>query len=363
MRSTDVVPALREALNSGISDGVAPGMACAVGNASETWYVYEGRQTYDEQSSEICEHSMWDLASVSKVAGTTSVALTLFQEGLLDLDSHVPSILPGFEGDMKDDVTVRNLLLHDSGLPPYRNFLAYTDAFEVKTELFKTKLACEPGTKTAYSCLGFVTLMELMARITGKPLNEMLSERVAGPLGMVNTMYNPPVTDRSRCVQTEKQEGWRMKVEDLRGYSRVQDEFVQGNVHDPIAFLIGGVSGNAGLFSNVSDLSKLARAWMTGSSPFTKESMALFAKKQSDMSSRGLGFGMKVEEGASCGDKFSMSSFGHTGFTGTCIWIDPEAQIFAVHLCNRVHPTSGNHKISDFRPEFFTTAHDLMASV
>lgn len=363
MRSADVVPALREVLNTGISDGVAPGMACAVGNPSETWFVYEGRQTYDANSSEICEHSIWDLASVSKVAGTTSVALTLFQEGLLDLDSHVPSILPGFEGEMKDDVTVRNLLLHDSGLPPYRNFLSYTDAAKVKTELFKTKLTCEPGTKTAYSCLGFVTLMELMARLTGEPLDKMLAERVTGPLGMKTTMYNPLLADRPRCVQTEKQEGWRMKVEDLRGYERVQDEFIQGNVHDPIAFLIGGVSGNAGLFSNVSDLSKLARAWMLGTEPFTKESMKLFAQRHSDESSRGFGFGMKVEEGASCGDKFSMSSFGHTGFTGTCVWIDPEAQMFAVHLANRVHPTSTNHKIGDFRPDFFTMAHDLMASV
>lgn len=363
MKSSDVVAKLTDALTEGIEAGVAPGMACAVGNPSETWFAYAGSQTYAKGSPQIDEKSIWDLASVSKVAGTTSVALTLFQEGILDLESHVPSILPGFDGDMKDEVTVRHLLLHESGLPPYRNFLTHTDAVEVKAELFKTKLDCPPGTKYAYSCLGFVTLMELMARLTGNPLDDMLQERVTGPLGMKDTMYNPPAPVRARCVPTEEQEGWRIKVEDMRSYKRVQDEFVQGNVHDPIAFLIGGVSGNAGLFSTAEDLSKLARAWMAGSVPFRKESLHLFASRHNDESNRGLGFGMKADEDPSCGEKFSSSSFGHTGFTGTGVWIDPEAQMFAVHLCNRVHPTSANHKITDYRPEFFTAAHDLMSEV
>lgn len=363
MNSSDVVGKLSDALHEGIRSGVAPGMACAVGNADETWFANAGTETYAKGSPAIDENSIWDLASVSKVAGTTSVALSLYQEGILDLESHVPSVVPGFDGDMKDEVTVRNLLMHESGLPPYRNFLAFTDEAEVKAELFLTKLVCPPGTKYAYSCLGFVTLMELMSRLTGDPLDVMLRERVTGPLGMKDTMYNPPIADRLRSVPTEKQEGWRIKVEDLRSYERVQDEFVQGNVHDPIAFLIGGVSGNAGLFSSAMDLSKLARAWMTGSVPFRKDSMQLFAQRHNKETNRGLGFGLRSDDEPSCGMKFSPSSYGHTGFTGTCVWIDPEAQIFAVHLSNRVHPTSANHKITDYRPEFFTAAHDLMASL
>ncbi len=363
MNSGDVVSKLTEALNEGIKAGVAPGMACAVGNPSETWFAYAGKETYAKGSPKVGETSIWDLASVSKVAGTTSVALTLFQEGILDLESHVPSVLPGFEGDLKDEVTVRNLLMHESGLPSYRNFLKFTEEAEVKAELFRTKLDCPPGTKYAYSCLGFITLMELMARLTGQPLDDLLQERVTGPLGMKDTMFNPPFAVRKRCVPTEKQEGWRIKVEDLRNYKRVQDEFVQGNVHDPIAFLIGGVSGNAGLFSTVHDMSQLARAWMTGSMPVRKDSMRLFASRHNKKSNRGLGFGLKTDDEPSCGEKFSASSYGHTGFTGTCVWIDPEAQMFAIHLSNRVHPTSTNHKITDYRPEFFTAAHDLMSEV
>jgi CubicO group peptidase (beta-lactamase class C family) len=373
---SDVVAGLKELLDKGIKDGVAPGMACAVGDAEQTWFAEAGRFTYNAKSPAVDERTLWDVASLTKIVATTSVAMALYQEHVLDLDAHVQSVVAEFVGDDKDDVTVRNLLLHDSGLSAYLDLKKHTNALAAKDEILRSALRAAPCTRTDYSCLGFITLMELMQRLTGLGMDELVRKYVTAPLGMSDTFYKPGLEDRSRCAPTEKYEPWRKELEDLRGFKRVHETYVQGVVHDPIAFVIGGISGNAGLFSTSRDLAKIARAWMgaaaprgtsssrgtAAKSPFAAEVVALFSHKQEEKSTRGLGFDTRAEEDPSAGTKFSMRSFGHTGFTGTTIWVDPESQVFAVLLTNRVHPTAANMKIRDFRPAFHDAVFGLLTA-
>jgi len=355
-----IVKALTELLSEGVSERVAPGMACAIGNARETWFAESGRQTYDKASPTIDGQTLWDLASVTKIAATASVAMSLYQSHELDLDAHVQSVVAEFVGDEKEDVTVRSLLRHDSGLAAYGNYEKLTNALEVKDEILRSALRSAPCTKTEYSCLGFVTLTEYMQRRTGAKFEDLVQKRVTGPLGMSNTGFKPIADDRPRCAPTEKYLPWRKKLEDLRGFKRVQDEYVQGAVHDPIAYLLGGISGNAGLFSTTRDLAKLARAWMTADGPWKKETIDLFTKRQTKDSTYGLGFDTRSEKDSSAGSRFSLQSFGHTGYTGTTMWVDPTNQVFAVLLTNRVHPTAANIKIREFRPKFHDAAFSIL---
>lgn len=351
---------LRALIETGIKDGVAPGMACAVGNSEATWFAEAGRHTYDKGSKAIDEKTVWDLASVTKIAATTSVAMSLYQSHELDLDAHVQSVVAEFVGNDKDEVTVRNLLRHDSGLAAYGNYEKFTNALEVKDEILRSALRSAPCAKTEYSCLGFVTLTEFMQRRTGQALDELFAKRIGGPLEMNSTYFKPVFEARSTCAPTEAYLPWRKKLEDLRGFKRVQDKFIQGSVHDPIAYLVGGISGNAGLFSTSRDLARLARAWMTGKGPFKKETLDLFSKKQTAASTYGLGFDTRSEENSSAGSKFSLKSYGHTGYTGTTIWVDPANQLFAVLLTNRVNPSAANIKIRQFRPTFHDAVFGLL---
>ena len=261
---SDVVAGLKALLDRGIKDGVAPGMACAVGDAEQTWFAEAGRFTYNAKSPPVDEKTLWDVASLTKIVATTSVAMALYQEHVLDLDAHVQSVVAEFVGDDKDDVTVRNLLLHDSGLPAYLEMKKHTNALAAKDEILRSALRAAPCTRTDYSCLGFITLMELMQRLTGLGMDELVRKYVTAPLGMSDTFYKPELEYRSRCAPTEKYEPWRKELEDLRGFKRVHETYVQGVVHDPIAFVLGGISGNAGLFSTSRDLARIARAWMGG---------------------------------------------------------------------------------------------------
>jgi CubicO group peptidase (beta-lactamase class C family) len=352
---------LLEILQEGVTDGVAPGMSAAVGNADETWFADTGRHTFAKDSPVIGEKTLWDLASLTKIVATTSIAMSLVQSNELDLDAHVQSVVAEFVGDDKDEVTVRNLLMHDSGLAAYGNYESRTNALEVKDVILRSALRSAPGKKCEYSCLGFVALMEVEQRLTGLGFEELLQKRLTGPLGLKDTFFKPSFEDRKRTAPTEKYIAWRKKLEDLRGFKRVSTEFIQGAVHDPIAYLIGGVSGNAGLFSTSRDLAKVARAWMLGADPFKKETIAQFTKKQNDDSTYGLGFDTRSEEDSSAGTKFSIKSFGHTGYTGTTIWVDPANQLFAVLLTNRVHPSAANMKIKKFRPKFHDDVFELIA--
>lgn len=352
--------AVRQIVEDGVGDGVYPGAAYAFGTLEEVRAGCVGRLTYDPASPVVGPETLYDLASVTKVVGTTSAAMLLYDDGRLDLDVTVAGYVPDFAQNGKESVKVRNLLLHNSGLIWHRLYHEIcTDPADGWAQVCREPLEYPTGSRTEYSCIGFLALYRVIVAILlgeagldplryrewGEAYEAFLRERLFGPLGMGSTRFNPLPEDRPRCAPTELKTNYR-------------NGLVQGEVHDENACFLGGVSGNAGLFAPLEDVVRFARLMLGGGSPVFRESTVReWTRRQSADSTRGLGWDTKSEEGSSAGSLFSMRSFGHLGFTGNSLWIDPERGVFAVLLSNRVHPTRDNLKLADLRPRF----HDAVA--
>jgi CubicO group peptidase (beta-lactamase class C family) len=352
---------LDELIDSGIREGVFPGACYAIGHKGRVETAAFGRDTYCPDSEVRKVDALWDLASVSKVVGTTTAAMLLYDEGKLKLDQPVAEILPPFAANEKEKITVRNLLLHDSGLAAFR---AYHRLHKTPDEdiaaIMAEKLVYPTGSKTVYSDLGMITFGKIVEALSGKSLDAFLQERVFAPLGMRDTCYNPSLELRARCASTETIEPWREELrrehgKDTPEVRRIEKQpdgnyWIRGEVHDPNAMALGGVAGHAGLFSTAADLAKFVFA-LTAGKLATPETLKLFTTRKNEASSRAFGWDTKSPE-SSAGKIFSDQSYGHTGYTGTSVWIDPTRDVFAILLTNRVHPTSENTKIIQFRPRF-----------
>ena len=295
--------------------------------------------------------------------------MMLAGEGAVDLDAPVVRYLPEFAlGDgRKAAVTIRDLLLHRGGLPPFiRYFEDLTGLEPIRQAAFSTPLEAAPGEETIYSDIGFMTLGWVVEAAGGRPLDAFLDDRLFDRLGMADTGFNPDPAERARTAPTEVDAAYRGR-------------HVVGEVHDENAWAMGGVSGHAGLFSTASDLAVfvglLAGGGMLETCAFeagsglpcgarsvdvrrrilAEEAVGSFTVRASPASSRALGWDTP-SAGSAAGDFFSARSFGHTGFTGTSIWVDPENELFVVLLTNRVNPTRENARIFEFRPR----VHDLV---
>lgn len=366
MRSIDVAP-LVELCNVGIRDRAFPGAAFAVGTPDAVATGWAGRQLYDPRSRPIDGRTIWDLASLSKVVGTTSAALMLHEEGRLELDAPVQSYLPAFEGEGKDKVSVRDLLLHRSGLPAYRNYVnTHSSQEAVRRSIVRERLVYPTGSRTVYSCIGFVVLQRLVESIAGTSLDRFLNERLFGPLGMRVSSYCPDRSVWPRCAPTEPPEPWRAKFRTKPIPDSMPYPFIQGEVHDPVAFCQGGVSGNAGVFASVQDMAAFGQMLVRNGQGesrqiFCADKLSQWTRRADSRSSRTLGWAVRTASSSS-GLRFGPRSYGHTGFTGTSIWVDPDRQLFAVLLTNRVHPTASNLKITDFRIRFHDAVIDVFES-
>jgi len=340
-----------------VADGAFPGAAFAVGTASSVYLGAVGHHRYDQASPAVCWEMRWDMASVTKVMATTSAAYCLLVEGKLAIERPVKEYLPEFRHDA---VTIGHLLRHDSGLPAYFNFqTSCKTPAESRSRLFKIDLRKAAGAETVYSCIGFCTLKEVIESVAGEPLDRFVEKRVFAPLGMRDTGYLPETSILAQIPPTEKLAPWRKTLEDAWGIPRAQDDFIQGGVHDPAAFMMGGVSGNAGLFSSAPDVARFAQAYLS-ERVFPAKEIASWTSRQSAASSRALGWDTKSPTGSSAGSRFSLRSFGHTGYTGTSLWIDPELKMFGALLTNRVHPTSENDRILKVRPRFYDLVAELL---
>ena len=342
-------------MQAGVDDSVFPGGVLLVGYSGEVIYNKAfGQFEYDKHSRNVNTNSIFDLASLTKVIVTTSAAMFLCDEGKLDLDKTVVSYLPEFGINGKQQITIRNLLLHNSGLPAFISFHTFaSDAVTVIDSIMNLNLNSTPGSKYVYSDLGMITLQQVIEKITGQGLDEFLNKKLFELLGMTRTMFNPSPRYWYDCLPTEHDNYWRMKT-------------LKGKVHDETAYLLGGVAGHAGLFSTAHDLAILAQTYLNnglydGKQIFKPETIRTWTKKQTSQSSRALGWDTKSESGyTSAGQKFSNESFGHTGFTGTSIWIDKKRNLFVVLLTNRVNPSRKNIKIIDFRPLLYNAVVDAI---
>ena len=312
----------------GIKAGGFPGAAVVVGRkGSAVWEKGFGRIDWSTSSTRVsATETIYDLASLTKVIGTTTAVMILFDEGRIQLDAPVNKYLPEFSGGYKDSVTVRQLLEHCSGLPADRDLwrMAHSPA-EARQIVLDAPLECKPGVCYIYSDLGAITLGMMVERVTGQGLDVFLHERVFAPLGMVNTFFKPADSLKSRVAPTE--------VSPPRGYP------LQGEVHDENAYALGGVAGHAGLFSTASDLSIFAQMILEGGEYkgvriVSDSTVKLFTTRAAG--SRALGWAMADGQWGS-GRFMSEGSFGHVGYTGTSLWIDPDREMFVILLTNRVH--------------------------
>ncbi|MGH2353583.1 MAG: serine hydrolase domain-containing protein [Chloroflexota bacterium] len=320
-----------------VDAGLVPGAVAAVGTADETLYrSYYGAAELTPQRRAMREDALFDVASLTKVVVTTTLALRAVERGELFLGQHVATVLPRFTASGKGSVTIRHLLTHTSGL---RAGLAAgpltSEQLDVREAVFdaieRQPLARPPGSAVLYSDVGYITLGAVLEAVGGARLDELARREVFEPLGMADSQFNPPDTLRERVVATEV-------VPDRGGT-------VCGAVHDGTAALMGGVSGHAGLFSTCQDLERYCRLWLRlgeldGRRVLSPGSVRAATRNQTGLPwSRGFGWVLQPNPLWPSADLCSPAAYGHTGFTGTSMVVDPELGSFAILLTNRVHPT------------------------
>ena len=337
-------------IERGIRAGGYPGAAVVVGRkGAAVWEKGFGRLGWTSDANQVVpERSIYDLASLTKVIGTTTAIMILFDEGKIHLDDRVIQYIPEFGGGAKDNVTIRMLLEHRSGLPAGRDLwrIASTPE-EARAAVISTPLFATPGQYFEYSDLGADMLGFIVEAVSGEKLDRFLDTRVFGPLGMSDTRFRPDASLRGRIAPTE--------INPPRGYP------LRGEVHDENAYALGGVAGHAGLFSTASDLAVFAQMLLNGGSYngtriVADSTVKLFTRRAAG--TRALGWDTCGGKG-SCGTYLSPTAYGHTGFTGTSLWIDPEREMFVVLLTNRVHEARARRPakvISDVRADLADAA-------
>jgi beta-glucosidase-like glycosyl hydrolase/CubicO group peptidase (beta-lactamase class C family) len=339
-----------DVIEQAIADRAFPGATLAVGYRGKLSVHAFGRLRYEAKSPAVKLATMYDIASLTKVVVTTTLVAKLVEGDFpspLSLDAPIERYLPewttGPQPEWRSKVTVRHLMTHTSGLPPFKEYWrTSTSKEETLRRIFAEPLEYEPGTKVIYSDLGIILMAEIIERLTGKTLDQLANESIFGPLGMKNSMYNPPKDRWPEIAPTEFD-------------GQLRHRLVQGEVHDENAYAIGGVSGHAGVFSTAADLAAFCQLLLSGGvyahqRILKRATIAEFTTPQPlAKNTRTLGWVVPTENSSS-GHYFSSHSYGHTGFTGTTIWIDPDRQLFVVLLTNRVYPTRENHKIAEVRP-------------
>lgn len=352
---TAVLDSIDAAILDAIAAGVTPGAAIAVGRRGGLVRLRGyGNLDWAEDSPAVTDSSVYDLASLTKVVGTTTAVMLLTERGAMDLDAPLSRYLPAWpRGGWRDDVTVRRLLLHRAGLPPFVRFwhpsagaLRGTDS--VVEAIVRLEPAYVPGDRLVYSDLGFILLGAAVEAVTGRLLAAFLDAEVWAPLAMEETGFLP--LDRGipleRIAPTEVDTVYR-------------HVHVRGVVHDENAHAMGGVAGHAGLFSTASDLSRFAGMLLDGGRlgevrVLRPGTLAGFTGRR-PAAERALGWDLRSPSGV--GAPLSDVAFGHTGFTGTSLWVDPEHDLYVVLLTNRVNPTRAQGGIGELR----RTVHALAA--
>jgi serine-type D-Ala-D-Ala carboxypeptidase len=304
-----------------------------------------GRFTYDPDSPAVSASNLFDLASLTKVVATTSMAMILYERGLLDLETPVTAVVPEYADGSDNDnerrqVTLRLLLAHSSGLPAYEKLFLRAPTRETLLQAaFSMPLTAAPGTRAEYSDIGFIVLGVALERLADEPLDVFCQREIFGPLGMTHTTFSPAPALKTSILPTADDRAFRHRL-------------IQGEVQDENASILGGVAAHAGLFSTEEDLAIFAHSMLNGGYPILRSgTLELFSRREAAPlgTSRALGWDTPSSPSQS-GKYFSSRSFGHLGYTGTSLWIDPELQLSISLLTNRTWPDCQNQAIKQIRP-------------
>ncbi len=343
-----------QVLEQAVREHAFPGAAAAI--------TYEGKLvalkavghlTYDEGAPAVQPETIYDLASVSKVVATTTIAMILYERGLLDLDAPVARFLPFLALDIGDKrwekVTARMLLAHSAGLTAYADFSRRPAPQDIVTLAASMPLEADPGSRPVYSDLGFILLGHMLEQLAGEPLHTFAALEIFGPLGMAQTGFRPPASLHEHIPPTVNDREFRMKI-------------IQGEVHDPNAWIMHGVAGHAGVFAPAGDVARFAHCMLSGGAPILRaDTVALFTRRESSPAgtSRALGWDTPSQPSQS-GTKFSPRSFGHLGYTGTSLWCDPDRHLSVTLLTNRTWPSASSQQIKQVRPAFHDAVVDCL---
>jgi CubicO group peptidase (beta-lactamase class C family) len=329
-------------LREGIAARAFPGTTYAVLYRGQLSAGAIGRFTYDDTSPAVQPSTMYDLASLTKVVATTSMAMLLHDRGQLDLGSPVAGFVPEFGSDTaRQRITLEMLLRHTSGLPAYvRLFEKSRGKQEMLRGACGVPLEAAPGVRATYSDIGFILLGAALERIAGQPLDEFCQREIFSRLGM-KTMFRPPDTMHPAIPPTEDDRHWRQRV-------------IQGEVHDENASAMGGVAGHAGLFGSIADLARFGEFMLGEGEPLVSaETVRLFTTRGDTPPGNSFALGWDTPTPPSqSGQYFSARAYGHLGFTGTSLWIDPQRELAVVLLTNRTWPDRRSQAIKQFRPQF-----------
>ncbi len=329
-------------------DGVPGGVVAVTSGGAIRHIEAFGRHTFAPEAPLVMVDTVFDLASVTKVVATTTMAMLLFERGSLDLDRTVTDVLPEFAGadPRRSTITFRMLLAHASGLAAHERFF---EKCRTKDQLlravFSAPLQADPMSRTEYSDLGFILLGVALERLAGESLDTFCQREVFSPLGMTRTRFNPPADWKQDIPPTLDDHYFRHRV-------------IQGEVNDENTFVLGGVAPHAGLFAPAEDIAKFALCMLRGGAPILQpDTVKLFTQRQSSPAgtSRALGWDTPSPPSQS-GKYFSRASFGHLGYTGTSLWIDPERDVSITLLTNRTWPDAKSQVIKQVRP----AVHDVM---
>lgn len=329
-------------LADALQNGVFPCYAAAVGRGDEVWFLKaEGCRMLFPEPKPLTEDTLFDMASLSKLIGTTMATLRLIEDGKLALFDSLGAFFDDCHG--KEDLTVRELMTHTSGIsahiPLYTRGIRPKDAADL---ILREPLAYPTGSETVYSCMGYILLGKILEKMEGEPLDLIVKRLVLDPLSMKESCYRPKAG--TVCAATE--------------LDPVTGAYIDGVVHDENARFLGGVSGNAGLFCTLNDTVRFAQMLSYRGKGFLSPRM--FELAVTDFTpmceeSRGLGFQLYGGKRFPGGDLMSPGSYGHTGFTGTSVYVDNKTGVYVVLLTNRVHPSREDNRIIAFRRHFHNT--------
>src|SRR5580658_398364 len=319
-----------------IRDGQIPGAVVLVGHDGQVIY----RKAFGERSLEPRREAMtvdtiFDLASLTKVVATTTAVMQLVQKGQIRVNEPVAKYIPEFGENGKEEITIRELLTHFSGLPQDLDLSQPWEGRETGLRMaYAAKPSYAPGSRFLYSDVNFIVLGALVERVSGMPLQEFCEKNIFAPLKMAHTRFLPPASWAPKIAPTQYDE---------------HDQMLRGVVHDPRARRMGGVAGHAGLFSTADDLATFAQALIDGRkilSPLTVEKMTTPQQPPTATAVRGLGWDIDSPLSSNRGELLPVGSFGHTGWTGTSLWIDPTTNTYIIVLSNSVHPRGEGNAVS-----------------
>jgi uncharacterized protein YbbC (DUF1343 family)/CubicO group peptidase (beta-lactamase class C family) len=336
-------------IEEGINQHKLPGAVVLVGRKGKVvWHKAYGLRAVEPTREPMSVDTIFDLASLTKVVATATSIMILVERGKVRLSEPASIYIPELKGEGREKITVEQLLTHRSGYAPdfdlRDQWVGYDEAIK---RLIKEPLRTPPGTRFVYSDINFIALGEIVHRVSGMLLDQFAQKNIFTPLGMRDTGFNPAATLSARIAPTEKRRGQLSYLGDSANNAGAgADLWLRGQVHDPTSYRMNGVAGHAGLFSTASDLSIYCQMILNGGeysgtrilSPASIAEMTRPRLVNATGGTRGLGWDINTSYSTNRGELFPLGSFGHTGFTGTSIWIDPASEMFLIFLSNRVHP-------------------------